>query len=46
MLTHTRANSMFDGPITNPLSVLCILIKVLSRAHSGGGGGGGGGGGP
>ena len=37
VLIHTRANSMFDGPITNPLSVLCILIKVLSCAHFVGG---------
>ena len=27
------ANSVFDGPVTNLLSVLCILIEVLSRAH-------------
>ena len=25
---------MFDGPITNLLSILCILIEVLSRAHA------------
>ena len=28
-----RANSIFDGPITNILSVLCILIEVLSGAY-------------
>ena len=47
MLTYTPANSVFDGPVTNLLSVLCILIEALSRAHEkvGGGAGGGGGGG-
>ena len=44
MHTYKLANSVFDGPITNLLSVLCILIEVLSRAHAKGGGGGGGGG--
>ena len=24
---------MFDGPVTNLLSVQCILIRVLSGAH-------------
>ena len=28
------ANSILDGPITNLLSILCILIEVLSRAHA------------
>ena len=28
------ANSTFDGPITDLLSVLCILIAVLSPAHA------------
>ena len=28
------ANSISDSPITNPLSILCILIEVLSRAHA------------
>ena len=28
------ANSIFDGPITNLLSVLCILIEILSGAHT------------
>ena len=45
MHTYKLANSVFDGPITNLLSVLCILIEVLSRAHAKGGGGGGSGGG-
>ena len=30
--TDTPANSIFDGPITNLLSVLCILIEI--RAHA------------
>ena len=33
MLTYTPANSIFDGPITTLLLVLCILIAVLSLAH-------------
>ena len=28
------ANGIFDGPITNTLSILCILIETLSCAHS------------
>ena len=28
------ANSIFDGPTTNLLSVLCILIEILSGAHT------------
>ena len=32
------------GPITNLISILCILIEVLSRAHAKGGMVGGGGG--
>ena len=28
------ANNIFDGPITNLLSVLCVLVEVLSRAHA------------
>ena len=39
MLTYTPANSVFDGPVTNLLLVLCILIEALSRAHEKGGGG-------
>ena len=34
MLTYTPANSIFDGSITNLLSVLSILIKVLLGAHA------------
>ena len=34
MLTYTPANSIFDGPVTNLLSVLYILIEVLSFAHA------------
>ena len=30
----TPANSIFDGPITKLLSVLCILIEILSRGHA------------
>ena len=29
----TPANSIFDGPLTNLLSGLCILGEVLSRAQ-------------
>ena len=32
MSTHTPANSVFDGPTTNLLSVLCILREILSHA--------------
>ena len=45
MLTYTPADSIFDGPATTLLSIQCILIEVLSRAHAkevGGVGGGGG----
>ena len=28
------ANRIFDGPVTNLLSTLCILIETLSCAHS------------
>jgi len=31
------ANSIFDGPAANLLSVVCILIEVFSRAHAKGG---------
>ena len=34
MHTYTLANSIFDGPITTLLSILCILVEVLSRAHA------------
>jgi len=33
MLTYTPKNSIFGGPITSLLSVLCTLVEVLSRAH-------------
>ena len=35
--TYTPANSIFDGPTTNLLSILCTLIEVLLRAHVKGG---------
>ena len=28
------ADSIFDGPVTNLLSTLCILIQILSPAHA------------
>ena len=33
MHMYTSANSIFDGPIASPLSVLCILIGFLLHAH-------------
>ena len=41
MNTYKLANSIFGGPVTNLLSVLCILIELLSRCHVKRGGGGG-----
>ena len=32
MHTHTPPNSISDDPVTNLLSLLCILIEILSRA--------------
>ena len=32
--TYTSASGISDGPITHLLSVLCILIAILSRAHA------------
>ena len=32
MHTYTPANSIFDGPITNLLSTLCVLMEVLFHA--------------
>ena len=32
--TFMPANSILDGPVTNLLSTLCILIEVLSCAHA------------
>ena len=34
MYTYTPANSIFEGPVTNPLLILSILIEVLSRTHA------------
>ena len=34
MYTDIPANSLFDGPVTNLLSILCILVEVLSRAQA------------
>ena len=33
MLTYTPANITFGGPIANVLSMLCVSVEVLSRAH-------------
>ena len=38
--THTRTesgDSVFDGPITNLFSILCILIEIFSLAYTQGG---------
>ena len=32
--TQTPPNSIFDGPVTNLLSMLCILTEILSCAHA------------
>ena len=45
MHPYKLQNAIFDDPVTNLLSVLCILIEVLLRAHAKDGGGGGGAGG-
>ena len=34
MHTYTPADSIFDGPITNLLSTLCVLIEICSPAHA------------
>ena len=34
MHTYTPTNSILDGPVTNLLSILYVLIEVLSRAHA------------
>ena len=34
MHIDTPADSILDGPVTNLLSVLCILVEVLSRAQT------------
>ena len=37
MHPYTPNNSIVDGPMTNLLSILCIVIEALSRAHGKGG---------
>ena len=32
--TYTPADSIFGGPITNLVSILCILTEIISRAHA------------
>ena len=32
--TYASSNSIFDGLVINLLSVLCILMEILSRAHA------------
>ena len=34
MHTYTPANSIFDSPMRNLFSILCLLVEVLSRAHA------------
>ena len=34
MLAYTPANSIYDGPMTSLVSVLCTLMEVLSLAHA------------
>ena len=34
MHTYAPTNSILDGPVTDLLSVLCILVEVPSRAHA------------
>ena len=34
MLTYTPANSRFDGPKTNLLLILFILVEILLRVHA------------
>ena len=42
MHTYTPADSIFDGPITNLVSILCISVEILSRVYARDWGGGGG----
>ena len=35
--TYPPPNSIFDGPITHLLSILCTLIEIMSGAHARGG---------
>ena len=37
MHSYTPAKSILDGPITNLLSILCILTEILSLTHAKGG---------
>ena len=32
--TYMPADSIYDGPVTNLPSVLCILIEIFSRVHA------------
>ena len=34
--TYTPEHSIFDGPVTDILLILCILIEIFSRAHANG----------
>ena len=34
MHPYTPENSISDGPVTNRLSTLCILLEVLSPTHA------------
>ena len=34
MHLYTPENSLFDGPVTNLLSVQCSLVEILSRGHA------------
>ena len=34
MHTYTPAHNKFDGPVTNLLSILRVLVKVISRAQA------------
>ena len=33
MQAYTPSNSIFDGPVTNLLSILCILTEILSHVR-------------
>ena len=35
MHAYTPTNSIFDGPVTNLLSVLCVSVEVLAHAKRG-----------
>ena len=34
MHTYMPADSIFDGPVTNLLSILCIFIELFSRGQA------------